>query len=154
MTRPAPLNRSDFPHFEPMSTRWTDNDVYGHVNNVTYYAYFDTAVNRYLIRSGVLDIATSPVIGLVVNTGCHYFSPVAYPDALEVGIRVATLGNSSVRYEVGVFREGEAETAAHGHFVHVYVNRESRRPTSLPPAMREALQRLVPGSVTSPGPNG
>lgn len=154
MTRPAPLNRSDFPHFEAMSTRWTDNDVYGHVNNVTYYAYFDTAVNRYLIRSGVLDIATSPVIGLVVNTGCHYFSPVAYPDALEVGIRVATLGNSSVRYEVGVFREGEPQTAAHGHFVHVYVNRESRRPTSLPPAMRQALQRLVPGGVTSPGPNG
>ena len=121
-----------------------DNDQYGHLNNVVYYSFFDTAVNAYLIRSGVLDPERSEVIGLVVETGCQYFAPVAYPEPLEVGLRVAHLGRSSVRYELAVFREGEAKATAQGHFVHVYVERQSRRPTPLPPPLREALARLIP----------
>lgn len=143
MSRPSPRPRSDFRYFLPIDTRWMDNDVYGHVNNVTYYSYFDTAVNRYLIDAGALDIAASPVIGLVVETGCQYFSSIAFPDRIEAAVRVARLGNSSVRYEVGIFREGEPLSAAHGHFVHVYVDRQSRRPASLPAALRRALEPLA-----------
>jgi acyl-CoA thioester hydrolase len=143
MSRPSPRPRSDFRYFLPIDTRWMDNDVYGHVNNVTYYSYFDTAVNRYLIDAGALDIAASPVIGLVVETGCQYFSSIAFPDRIEAAVRVARLGNSSVRYEVGIFREGEPLSAAHGHFVHVYVDRQSRRPASLPAVLRRALEPLA-----------
>lgn len=142
MTRPQALPREAFVHFSPITTRWMDNDAYGHVNNVTYYSYFDTVANRYLIEAGVLDIERSPVIGLVVETGCHYFSSIAFPDAVTAGIRVATLGRSSVRYEIGIFREDEPLTAAHGHFIHVYVDRASRRPVELPAALRTALERL------------
>ena len=120
-----------------------DNDAYGHVNNVTYYSYFDTVTNRYLIESGVLDIEHSEVIGLVVETGCHYFSSVAFPDAITAGLRVASLGRSSVRYEIGIFREDEPLTAAHGHFVHVYVDRQTRRPVALPDALRATLEKLL-----------
>lgn len=145
MARSQPLSRAQFAHFHPLATRWMDNDVYGHVNNVVYYSYFDTAVNHYLIQSGVLQIGSSPVIGLVVETGCSYFVSVAFPDDIEVGLRVASLGNSSVRYELGIFRQGEDTTCALGHFVHVYVDAQTRRPVPLPDALRAALQPLLRG---------
>ncbi len=135
--------RSDYRHFQPITTRWMDNDVYGHVNNVVYYSWFDTAVNQFLVEKGVLDIEHSEVIGLVIETQCNYFAPVAFPDRITVGIRVARLGNSSVRYEVGIFREEEDAAAAQGHFVHVYVDRASRRPAALPDALRTVLQTIV-----------
>ncbi|MEN3236038.1 thioesterase family protein [Methylobacterium ajmalii] len=127
----------------PITTRWADNDVYGHVNNVVYYAFFDTAVNSVLIADGVLDIAKSPVIGLVVETGCRYFRSMAFPDRVTAGIRVAHLGTSSVRYEVGLFREDEEAAAAQGHFVHVYVDRGTQRPVPLPAELRRALESLT-----------
>ena len=122
MSQPEHL-RSDYVHFQPITTRWHDNDLYGHVNNVVYYSWFDTAVNRYLIEQGVLDIHGGQTIGLVIETQCNYFAPLAFPQTIEAGIRVAKLGTSSVRYEVGLFAEGEPLTAAKGHFVHVYVDR-------------------------------
>lgn len=145
MTRQAPHHRSDFPHHLPIPTRWMDNDVYGHVNNVIYYSYFDTVVNRYLVDQGALDIATSPVIGLVVETQCNYFRPITFPDVVHAGLRVAHLGNSSVRYEIALFRNEETDAAAQGHFVHVYVDRTNNRPVPLPAAFRQALGRLVRG---------
>ncbi|AUN32247.1 acyl-CoA thioesterase [Niveispirillum cyanobacteriorum] len=143
MSRPIAPTRADFRHFRRLDTRWMDNDVYGHVNNVTYYSYFDTAVNAYLIEKGVLDIHGGGTIGLVVETGCRYFASVAFPDTLEAGIKVAHLGNSSVRYEVGIFREGADSAAAAGHFIHVYVDRDSRRPVTLPADLRGVLEGLV-----------
>lgn len=140
--RPRPLMRDGFRHFLPITTRWMDNDVYGHVNNVVYYAYFDTVVNRYLIERGVLDIHRGSVIGLVVETGCHYFAPLAFPETVYAGLRVARLGTSSVRYEVALFGGDAPAAAAQGHFVHVYVDRETRRPTELPAPLRAALQAL------------
>jgi len=134
--------RSAYRHFQSIPTRWMDNDVYGHVNNVVYYSYFDTVVNQYLIEQGVLDIAGSQVIGLVVETQCRYFSSIAFPDVVHAGLRVAKLGNSSVRYEIGLFRNDTATAAAQGHFVHVYVDRASRRSTALPVEMRAALERI------------
>ena len=142
MTRPTPQPRAAYPYHHPVQTRWADNDVYGHVNNVTYYAYFDTAVNAYLAATGALDIQGGKVIGLVVDTACAFFSPVAFPEALSVGLRVARAGRSSVRYELAVFRDGATEAAAQGHFVHVYVDRASRRPVDLPTALRAALDPL------------
>lgn len=142
MSRPQPLPREAYAHFSPITTRWMDNDVYGHVNNVTYYSYFDTAVNRYLIEAGVLDIHEGEVIGLVIETHCNYFAPLAFPRNVEAGIRVAHVGKSSVRYEIGLFETGEPMSAACGHFVHVYVDRASRRPTSLPEAFLKALAPL------------
>jgi acyl-CoA thioester hydrolase len=141
--RPAPQPREAYPLFRRITTRWMDNDVYGHVNNVVYYSFFDTAVNAYLIEAGALDIEASPVIGLVVETQCNYFAPLAFPQKVEAGLRVARLGGSSVRYEVGLFAEGAAETAAAGHFVHVYVDRATRRPAGLPEPLRRALQPLL-----------
>ena len=120
-----------------------DNDAYGHVNNVHYYSYFDTAVNGWLMEKGLLDFRESPVIGLVVETGCTYFESVAFPDALEAGIRVARLGRSSVRYEIGIFRAGAAQAAAQGHFVHVYVDRATQRPVEMPAAIRAALGEIA-----------
>jgi len=143
MSKPAPQIRSDYRHFQRIPTRWMDNDVYGHVNNVVYYAYFDTVVNQYLIEQGVLDIERSPTIGLVVETHCEYFAPITFPDVVHAGLRVAKLGNSSVRYEIGLFRNDEGAAAAQGHFVHVYVERASRRPAPLPPLMRAALARIA-----------
>lgn len=143
MTRPEPRSRHSYPVCTPIQTRWMDNDVYGHVNNVTYYSYFDTAVNRYLIEQGVLDFERGDVIGLVVETGCRYFMSVAFPDELDVGICVAHLGRSSVRYEIGIFRKGSSECCAAGHFVHVYVDSETRRPVELPADLRVVLQQLV-----------
>ncbi len=143
MTRAAPDCRADYRHFLAIPTRWMDNDVYRHVNNVVYYSYFDTVVNQYLVERGVLDIEASRVIGLVVETQCHYFSPIAFPDTVHAGLRVAKLGTSSVRYEIGIFRNADMRAAAQGHFVHVYVDRASNRPTSLPAALRAVLEPLA-----------
>ena len=136
-------HRSTYRHFLPITTRWMDNDAYGHVNNVVYYAYFDTVVNEYLIAAGLLDIEKSPVIGLVVETGCRYFAAIAFPDEIEAGLRVAKLGNASVRYEIALFRRGTDEAVAQGHFVHVYVDRASRRPVPLPEPLRAALNKIA-----------
>lgn len=119
-----------------------DNDAYGHVNNVVYYSWFDTVVNEFLIANGALDIEHSPVIGLVIETQCNYFASVAFPEAIAAGLRVTKLGNSSVRYEVGIFRKGEDSASAQGHFVHVYVDRESRKPSAIPEKMRALLQTI------------
>ena len=143
MSKPAPEPRTAYRHFQRIPTRWMDNDVYGHVNNVQYYSYFDTVVNQYLVEQGVLDIEHGAVIGLVVETGCQYFSSIAFPDLVHAGLRVGRLGNSSVRYEVGNFRNDEPQTAAKGHFIHVYVDRASRRPAALPAPLREALARIA-----------
>ncbi|BDP40390.1 thioesterase [Deinococcus aetherius] len=145
MARPTPEARTAYPYHHPTPTRWADNDVYGHVNNVIYYAYFDTAVNAYLAARGALDVQGGAVIGLVVETGCAFFAPATFPETLGVGVRVAHLGRSSVRYELAVFREGEDAACAQGHFVHVYVDRETRRPTELPAAFRAALEDLRVG---------
>jgi len=134
--------RTDYPVFRSISTRWSDNDVYGHVNNVVYYSWFDTAVNAWLIERGVLDIHGGDTIGLVIETQCNYFAPLAFPQIVEAGIRVARLGNSSVRYEVGLFALDADEAAAQGHFVHVYVDRQSRRPVPLPAPLRAVLETL------------
>lgn len=134
--------RSAYRVFRPIGTRWMDNDAYGHINNVVYYSFFDTAVNGYLIEAGALEIESSPVIGLVIETRCNYFAPLAFPQAVEAGLRVAHVGRSSVRYEVGLFGAGEPLTAAAGHFVHVYVDRVTRRPSALPPALLAALAPL------------
>lgn len=141
MTEPA--TRADYRHFLTIQTRWMDNDVYGHVNNVVYYAYFDTVVNEYLIRAGVLDIHAGEVIGLVVETGCRYHASVAFPDLVTAGLRVSRLGTSSVRYEIAIFRNDEDRAAAEGHFVHVYVDAATRRPTPIPPSLRAALERVA-----------
>ncbi|GKS96267.1 MULTISPECIES: thioesterase family protein [unclassified Acidovorax] len=140
--RRLPEPRSAYSVFRTITTRWADNDAYGHVNNVVYYSWFDTAVNAYLIERGALDIHAGETIGLVVETQCHYFAPLAFPQTVEAGIRVAHVGRSSVRYEVGLFAEGAPESAAGGHFVHVYVGREDRRPRALPQALLDALAPL------------
>ena len=141
--RPVPDTRDAYRHFSQITTRWMDNDAYGHLNNVVYYSLFDTAVNAYLIGAGALDVQRSPVIGLVVETHCNYFSPLSFPQAVDAGIRVAHRGASSVRYEIGLFGAGEPLTAARGHFVHAYVDRDSRRPAALPAALAAALDPLV-----------
>ena len=141
--RVKPLARADFSYFLDITTRWADNDAYGHVNNVVYYSYFDTVVNGYLIEKGVLQIGKSPVIGLVVETGCQYFSSLAYPDPLQAGLRVARIGGSSVRYEIGIFSKDEALTAARGFFIHVYVDAATRRPVPLLAPLRAALEPLL-----------
>lgn len=135
--------RADYPRFTTITTRWMDNDVYGHINNVQYYSYFDTAVNRYLIEQGVLDIHRGEVVGLVVETGCNFFHSAAFPQDIEAGIRVARLGNSSVRYEVGLFIDGREAPIASGHFIHVYVDRASQRPVPIPQALRDTLETLL-----------
>ena len=143
-TRPQPESRSTFKVFRRIDTRWMDNDVYGHVNNVVYYSWFDTAVNAHLIEQGALDIHHGQTIGLVVETHCNYFAPLAFPQVVEAGIRVAKMGGSSVRYEIGLFAEGEDLCAARGHFVHVYVDHQSRRPvTSLPLNLKQVLEKLL-----------
>lgn len=144
-TRPSPEQRSAYRYLRPIPTRWMDNDVYGHVNNVTYYSYFDTVVNGYLIERGALDIAASAVIGLVVETHCNYFSPIAFPATITAGLRVAHRGTSSVRYEIGIFRGDDDTASAQGHFVHVYVDRASGRPVALPDALQRAVDDLMIG---------
>jgi acyl-CoA thioester hydrolase len=135
--------RADYRAFRSIPTRWMDNDAYGHVNNVVYYSWFDTAVNAWLIESGLLDIHHGNPIGLVVETGCKYSRSVAFPETVEAGVRIARLGSSSVRWEVGLFTTGHDAPAAEGHFVHVYVDRDTRRPAPLPDNWRQVLQPLV-----------
>ncbi len=142
MSREPLRPRAAYRAFRTIPTRWADNDVYGHVNNVVFYAWFDTAVNAHLIEQGALDIHAGEVIGLVVETGCRYARPVAFPETVEAGIRVGRLGTSSVRYEIGLFTAGAAEPAAEGFFIHVYVDRATRRPTPLPARLREVLEAL------------
>ncbi len=135
--------REDYPHFQSITTRWKDNDVYGHVNNVEYYSFFDTVINAFLIREGGLDIHAGNVIGLCAESHCRYLRSLAFPHAVDAGLRISKLGRSSVRYEIGLFAAGEAEPAAEGWFVHVFVDRQSRRPEAIPDRLREALSRLV-----------
>ncbi|MBQ0804976.1 MULTISPECIES: thioesterase family protein [unclassified Sulfitobacter] len=140
--RPVAPSRADFKDFYPLQTRWNDNDAYGHMNNVVHYALFDTAVNGWLIERGLLDPLTSPVFGLVVETGCRYFGEMQFPDRVTAGLRVANLGRSSVRMELGLFRNDDDIASAEGFFVHVYVDRKDHRPAALPSATREALEAL------------
>lgn len=140
--RPQTRARSDYRVFRTIGTRWMDNDLYGHVNNVVYYSWFDTAVNGWLIEQGALDIHHGAVIGLVIETQCNYFAPLAFPQTVQAGLRVAHLGSSSVRYEVGLFAEDGEMAAACGHFVHVYVDRETRRPVPLPEPLKHTLESI------------
>jgi acyl-CoA thioester hydrolase len=142
VSKAAPPTRTDYKIFYPKSTRWSDNDIYGHVNNVIYYSYFDTAINRYLIEEGGLDISDGSIVGYVVNSGCEYHAPISYPEAIEAGVRVDRLGNSSVQYGIAIFREGEQIAAAHGHVVHVFVERAENRSVPIPQNLRAALERL------------
>lgn len=142
------MSRQDYRHFQVISTRWKDNDVYGHVNNVEYYSYFDTVINAFLIREGGLDIHTGSVIGLCAESHCRFLRSLAFPDAVDAGLRVSRLGNSSVRYEIGLFAAGASEPAAEGWFVHVFVGRDSRRPEPIPERLRAALSRLVTSEGT------
>ncbi|MRD46004.1 thioesterase family protein [Caenimonas koreensis] len=142
-SRPQPEPRSAYKAVRTITTRWMDNDAYGHVNNVVYYSWFDTVVNAHLIEQGVLDIHQGQTIGLVIETQCNYFSALAFPQIVEGGIRVARIGTSSVRYEVGLFAQGEPMTAAKGHFVHVYVDRATRRPVPLPAPLKSLLETLT-----------
>ncbi len=135
--------RSDYRHFQTIATRWMDNDIYGHVNNVHYYSFFDTAVNQFLIERGALDIHAGDVVGYVVETACTYFSPLAFPDLVAAGIRVAHIGTSSVRYEIGLFRGSDERIAAAGRFTHVYVHRASGKAVAVPQATRAVLQPLL-----------
>lgn len=141
--RAAPSRREAYRAFEPIETRWADNDAYGHINNVSYYAFFDTAVNRWLIGAGLLDLEAGDPIGLVVETGCRYHASAAFPEPLEAGLKIARLGTSSVRYEIALFRAGDDAAIAEGFFVHVYVDRTTRRPKPLPRAWRDALEVLT-----------
>ena len=142
-SRRAPEPRASYAVFRPITTRWADNDVYGHINNVVYYSFFDTAVNGLLMDAGVLDIHQGEVIGLVVETRCNYFAPIAFPQAVTAGVRVVQLGRSSVRYEIGLFSDDAADSAAAGHFIHVYVDRATRRPVPLPEPLKAVLQSWI-----------
>lgn len=141
--RQGPSERSAYKAFRAITTRWMDNDVYGHMNNVVHYSLFDTAVNGWLVEAGVLDFQAGKQVGLVVETGCRYFSELAFPDLVTAGLRVAKIGTSSVRYEIGLFRNEEQVAAAEGFFVHVYVDRAKRRPAPLAEELRLALERLL-----------
>ncbi|HEY5790290.1 MAG TPA: thioesterase family protein [Gammaproteobacteria bacterium] len=134
--------RDGYRHFETITTRWMDNDLYGHVNNVTYYSYFDTVANSYLIHQGGLDIVAAPVIGVVVSSNCEYRKSLAYPQRLDAGLRVDRLGTSSVTYGIGIFAAGDAEVSAFGRFVHVFVERASQRPVPIPGPIRAALEQI------------
>ena len=138
--------RQDFRHFLPIQSRWNDMDKYGHINNMVYYGYFDTVVTDYIVRVGQLDTNASPIVGLVVESHCNYHRAIAFPTIIECGLRVGNLGKSSIRYEVGVFDDEHEEAAATGHFVHVYVKRDSNRPTAMPVPLRTALEPLVVSS--------
>ena len=143
MSRPEPRDRGAYRHFTTITTRWSDNDAYGHVNNTVYYQWFDSAVNALLVGAGLLDIADGDPIGLVVETGCSYFAALSFPSDVDVGIAIDRLGGSSITYRIGIFAAGSAEPAAQGHFTHVYVGRASRRPVPLPDTWRETLRQLA-----------
>ena len=143
MSREPLKGRQSYKVWREIGTRWSDNDAYGHVNNVVYYSWFDTAVNAWLIEQGLLDVAGGDPIGLVVETGCRYARPLAYPEPVDIGLAVESIGTSSVRYRLGVFARHSDEAAAEGHFVHVYVGRESRRPVPLPGQWRQAFETIL-----------
>ncbi|MDC0602876.1 acyl-CoA thioesterase [Aliiglaciecola sp.] len=137
------LDRDCFPEFYAIDTRWSDNDIYGHVNNVQYYSFFDSAVNRFLIEHGGLDIHNDQVVGFVVESKCQYFSPIAYPDTIEIGLSVTKLSNRSVTYQLGVFVQGQPDICAQGHFVHVFVDQASNQSVAIPDQIRQALNSIV-----------
>ncbi|MBV9262296.1 MAG: acyl-CoA thioesterase [Pseudolabrys sp.] len=143
MARETPLTRADFTHFLEISTRWMDNDVYGHINNVIYYSFFDTVVNRYLIDHGALDFRNGKVVGLVVETTCSYFKPVSYPDCITAALSVERLGTSSVTYRVAIFRDDDNDATAQGRFTHVYVERATNKPVPLPDMLKAALAKIA-----------
>lgn len=149
MSRPKPNARTDYLAFRTMTTRWSDNDIYGHMNNVVHYQLFDTAIDRLLVDWGILSRTIRDTIFVVAETGCAYFAEMAYPDEVTAGIRVAVLGSSSVRYEIGLFRNDEELASAQGHFVHVHVDAVSRRPLALKPEHRQILETLCLGRVIS-----
>jgi len=140
--RPKPDKRGAYNYFQMMTTRWMDNDSYRHMNNTTYYAFFDTIVNQYLIENGALDVEKGPVIGLVAETTCCYFRSIGFPSKINVGLRIGHLGNSSIRYEIALFKDEEVEASAQGHFVHVYVNRDSGRPIAIPEKLKSVVGPL------------
>jgi acyl-CoA thioester hydrolase len=142
MSQKPQITRAEYPHFSTLPTRWMDNDIYGHINNALYYAFFDTAINQYLIAEGGLDITAGEVIAFAAESQCQYLRAVAFPDVIEVGLRVGKLGNSSVRYELAIFKQGETLAAAAGYFVHVFVDRHTQRPVTMPGQIRAALERL------------
>lgn len=143
MPEKPPITRDEYAHFLTLPTRWMDNDIYGHVNNALYYAFFDTAINEYLIGEGGLDISAGAVMAFAAESQCQYLRPLAFPAVLDVGLRVGKLGNSSVRYELGIFKQGEDFAAASGYFVHVFVDRQTQKPVSMPAQIRAALERLI-----------
>ncbi|MEE2931984.1 MAG: thioesterase family protein [Pseudomonadota bacterium] len=143
MTKEKHPNREKFPFFVDIPTRWMDSDMYGHVNNVEYYSYIDTAVNMHLVKKIMLDPNTAPVFGVVAETGCKYFREIRHPDIVETGIRVTRIGNSSVTYQAALFRRSDESLAALGHFVHVYVDRKTRKPTTIPNAFRKELNKIL-----------
>ena len=148
MSAASDLPRAGYRHFLAIPTRWLDNDSYGHVNNVTYYSYFDTVVNEHLIRAGGLDIGNDPIVGYVVETSCRFRKPLTFPETIDAGLRVTRLGATSVTYEIGIFRQGDDEPAATGQFVHVWVDRATQRPVPIPPRIRAALQPLATECAT------
>ena len=143
MNQNQPTERKDYKCFYPISTRWMDNDVYGHINNVTYYSYFDSTVNKYLIENAELDIFNSKIVGYVVNSSCNYLASLSFPDEIETGLRVNRIGNSSVTYGIGVFKKGKSEVSAYGEFTHVFVNRSENKSTPIPKEIRGALEKLL-----------
>jgi acyl-CoA thioester hydrolase len=143
MPRLPPTRRADYRYFDPVTTRWHDNDVFGHVNNVVYHAWVDTSVNRFLISRGVLELGDADIAGVVAETQLRYLSEISYPDPVTVGIRVEHLGNSSVRYATAIFRGDDDAASAEGHFVHVYVTRKTMTPTPIPAAQRAAFQTIL-----------
>ncbi|MCC7054380.1 MAG: acyl-CoA thioesterase [Gemmatimonadaceae bacterium] len=150
MVPDAPETRDRYRYLTTIDTRWMDNDAYGHVNNVVHYSLFDTTVNRWLVEQGLLDVAGSPVIGLVVETACRFFAPVTFPDRVTVGLRVVHIGTSSVRYELALWRNDEPLACAAGRFVHVYVDRATRRPVPIPAPVRAALELVRATAVATP----
>lgn len=137
------MHRSDYSYFKNITTRWADNDIYGHINNVVYYSYFDTVANQYLIEFADFNPVSAPVIGVIVHSNCNYIKAIAYPDKIEAGLTVKKLGRSSVTYGIGVFRQGESAACAYGEFVHVFVNRKNNLPMSIPTKIRESLQKIL-----------
>lgn len=146
--KPYPNSKTDYHYFLKIPTRWMDNDVYHHVNNVVYYSFFDTTVNQYLIENQVLEFKNGETIGLVVETLCNYFKPITFPDVVQSGLRVSNIGNSSVRYEVALFNKQDQKASAQGHFIHVYVNKVSRKPTKISSKMKEALEKIAIGRLS------
>lgn len=143
MSKPTLRTREQFKFFFNIQTRWTDNDIYGHVNNVTYYSYFDTAANSLLIQKTGFDIHNSEIIGLVVDSACSFLQELSFPEIIEVGVAIGKIGNSSLRYELAIFKQHQIQAAAQGHFVHVFVDRKNRKSTAIPQNMREVLNQYL-----------